>query len=124
MSELWSVYPVFVIWLLGGVICWVFIFGAMLPPCRVTFKQLKGRDKRTRNAVKAGMNSPLFWLGFWGSLVGLAINTLAPLGLAWSLPAWSVAGIVALNAASNVLAIPLRWWIWNIHTDTSLMTHN
>jgi hypothetical protein len=108
--------PVFWIWFIAGV---VNIVGAivMALPTGLSVKEIKTRDPKLRHAVYLGMQSPWFWIGFWVSSVAWVVTTLAPLGLFFTLSAWSALWVFALNAIGNWLAIPLRIWIWGIHAQ-------
>jgi len=123
VAIIWSPSPtlrhvsaVYLIWFIAAVVNWVFI-GIMLAPCALSFKEVVGRDVKVRHAVYLGMASRWFWIGFWVSGVAWVVNTFVPLALLVVLPVWTVATVMALNVALSLGAIPLRIWIWRIHTQ-------
>lgn len=115
-ATLRAVAPVWWVWFIAGVINAVGVV-VMAIPTGLKVKEIKTRDPKLRHAVYLGMTSPWFWIGFWVSGVAWVVTTLAPLGLLAVLPVWTALGIFMLNAVGNWLAIPLRLWIWRIHTQ-------
>ena len=115
-SVIRSVSAVFLVWFISNVINWIGL-GVMLAPCMVSLKDVRSRDATMRRAVYEGMESRWFWIGFWGSGLGLVVNTLAPFALFFYVSAWVAAAAVGINLFLNAGSPAFRFWIWRIYTQ-------